>query len=88
MSATAIEDLDIDWAGSTTIVHASTATDTGGTDVQCPCGWRALIGEAPGPNAHMPRTMRAAYDHSRTHEGQVYVIVRNTDGEIVREWWA
>lgn len=83
----AIEDLGIDWTDATTVIHGSTDPDTGGTDVQCPCGWRALIGEAPQPPAWaMPRSITAAREHATTHgAGGICTLIRDTAGEIVHE---
>lgn len=86
--STAIRDLDIDWTGETTIVNASTDPDTGGTDVKCPCGWRALIGEQPNTyssTSQLLRSIARAGEHAATHDGGVYLIVRDAAGEIVNE---
>lgn len=85
--------LDVDWTGSTVLVHGNIAVGTGGTEVDCPCGWRALIGETPtlthpASQWRMPSAVRRAREHAATHHGDVYCIVRNALGDIVKEWTA
>lgn len=76
--------LDIDWTGSTVITHTEAVPSPRPVlsltqslhSVQCPCGWRHITHDDPGP---------AARDHAATHGGDVYRIEWRA-GEIVAEW--
>lgn len=79
---------DVDWTGENTIINASTDPDVGGTEVGCPCGWRALIGEHPGIHASPAQLLTSiarAGQHAATHDGGVHLIIRDAAGDIVNE---
>lgn len=88
----ALADLDIDWAGATTVVHGNISIHADGVDTQCPCGWRLLVGETPTyhhPHGWcMPYATRRAREHANAHDGGVHCILRDAHGFIVEEWAA
>lgn len=71
---------DVDWTGTTVVVHGS----PDGIAVQCPCGWRLLRAATPNADGSMPESVDAARTHAATHDGHVYRLVWN-GGEITHE---